>query len=205
MCFPFSYIYQQIYHYTTMVHSEQAVCINVGLANTTTAAALYISNNSLCAPLSLVGGRMLLPVLFDEPGGAELGGAVEGLVWAETPVLLLVLPPENLPYVSEGLVDGGAIAGTRLPHEELPVARVRRIQVLELHRHIEECLLCHRLVVVGAERVEVTEPFAGSERGAPDLLLKDVELVEHQDEWCVAERRVPGQRMYRFSKFSSRN
>lgn len=127
----------------------------------------------------------------DEPGRAELCGAVEGLLRAVAGAVALVLPPEHLPDVPEGLVDGGAVAGTRLPHEELP-AGACSVKVLELHGHVVERLLRQRLVVVVCpERTEVAEPLARRQRRPPNLLLKQVVLVQHQHEWRVAEAWLP--------------
>ncbi|WVZ82892.1 hypothetical protein U9M48_030099 [Paspalum notatum var. saurae] len=123
----------------------------------------------------------------DEPGRAELCGAVEGLLGAVPGDVPLVLPTEHLPDVAEGLVDGGPVAGARLPHEELPPGACR-IQVLELHGHVVERLLRQRLVVVvRPERAEVAEPLARRQRGTPDLLLEKVVFVQHQHERRVAE------------------
>lgn len=140
------------------------------------------TNNSYTYVRSLCGG--------DEAGRAELGGAVEGLLGAVAGGVALVLPPEHLPDVAEGLVNGGAVAGARLPHEQLP-PRARRVQVLEPHGHVVERLLRQRLVVVvRPQRAEVAEPLARRQWRPADLLLKQVILVQHQHERHVAEARL---------------
>lgn len=127
----------------------------------------------------------------DEAGRAELRGAVEGLVGAVPGDATLVLPPEDLPDVAEGLVNGGPVAGARLPHEQLP-PRARRVQVLELDGHVVERLLRQRLaVVVRPQRAEVAEPLARRQRGPPDLLLERVVLVQQKQERRVTEARLP--------------
>lgn len=98
-------------------------------------------------------------MLLDEPGRAKLRGAVEGLLRAIAAVIPLLLPPEHLPNIPEGFVDSVPVTGTGLPHKELP-AGLRRIQVLELHGHIEERLLRQGLVVVlRPEWGEAAEPL----------------------------------------------
>jgi hypothetical protein len=124
-------------------------------------------------------------------GGACLG---RGHIHVGNGVRFLFFPQHNLPCISESIIDRIIFQPSYSGNKQLVICK-RTEQILELHCYIVESTLSQRRVravvnILAGNGFEVMKPFTSCERHLFDLFLKQVKLVENQQEVLVLKGRM---------------